>query len=336
MSQSSKALLLVNLGTPDKPQKKEVFFYLTQFLNDRRVIDLPLVFQKLLVNLIIIPFRLANSTKLYQKLWTDKGSPLLYYLENLQKKLKQEVSSQMDVYAAMRYGNPSLNNVLAQIKDKNYEEVIVFPLFPQYASSTTGSVYEKIVQLTKDWQNLPSFRFVNQYHSHPAFVEAFAEQIRSYDPSQYDHIVFSYHGLPNRHLHKIHPQNEVSTCNCSVEMPAHGTLCYKATCYETTRLLAKKLQLEPSQYTVSFQSRLSKNWMTPFTDETLIDLAKKGHKKVLITAPSFVADCLETHIELGLEYQELFEQNGGEKLVLVTSLNDTDTWVNAIQKILHS
>lgn len=333
---ASKALLLINLGTPDKPEKWEVYKYLTQFLNDRRVIDIPLLLQKILVNLIIIPFRLTNSTKLYQRLWAEKGSPLLIYLENLQSKLQKKVASEYDVFAAMRYGNPSLKKVLEKIKYENYDELVIFPLFPQYASSTTGSVYQKLVELTEKWEKIPHLRFISQYHNHPEFIKAFATQISGYNPLEYDHVVFSYHGLPNRHLTKTHPTEPVQNCTCDVAMPSHGKYCYRATTYETTRLLVRELGLPEGKYSVAFQSRLSKNWMTPFTDDLIVKLAKDGKKNVLITAPAFTADCLETLVELGYEYNKLFKENGGQNLTLVSSLNDSDVWVNAIEKMVKN
>ena len=329
-----KAIVLINLGTPDEPKIPAVYRYLTQFLNDKRVIDLPYVLRKLLVNTIIIPFRVNNSTQLYKQLWTPLGSPLLIYLEGLQFQLKKMVGDEYEIHTAMRYGKPSMKTTFETIRSKNYEEVIIFPLFPQYASSTTGSVYELLTQLTKDWQPIPNFKFISQFHNHPAFIRSFVKQIQQHDLKQYDHIIFSYHGLPNRHLDKIHPEVRSINCSCEVEKPSHGMYCYKATCYETTRLLVNELNLSKEQFSVGFQSRLSKNWMTPFTDETIIAKAKQGHKKILIVAPSFVADCLETTIELGHEYKELFEANGGQELTLVESLNAHDFWAEAIVDII--
>ena len=330
-----KALLLVNLGTPDKPRKKDVRKYLTEFLNDRRVIDIPWLWQKLLVNLIIVPFRAGNSTKLYKMLWTEEGSPLLIYLNNLADKLQKKLEGEYTVYKAMRYQKPSLYKTLEQIRDKQYDELVLFPLFPQYASSTTGSIVDRVFKKVRQWETMPGMKVIGQYYDHPDFVDAFASQIKSYDPAGYDHVVFSYHGLPNRQINKVHPGNDGVDCVCEKEMPSYGNLCYKATCYETTRLLAGKLNIPEEKYSVGFQSRLSKNWLYPFTDELVADLAKKGYKRVLITAPAFVADCLETTVELEYEYKELFTEYGGEELTLVKSLNDSDEWAEAIIKIIH-
>ena len=330
-----KALLVVNLGTPDKPRKKEVRKYLTEFLNDRRVIDIPWLFQKILVNLIIIPFRVGNSTKVYKKLWTENGSPLLIYLNSLADKLQEKLGNEYHVYRAMRYGKPELSKTLEQLNHDRMDELILFPLFPQYASSTTGSIVEKMLSRVRKWEAIPGIRIIEQYYNHPGFINAFANRISQYNPEKYDHVVFSYHGLPLRHIRKIHPGNSGIDCSCEKEMPASGSMCYKATCYETTRLLANKLNIPEDKYSVGFQSRLSKDWLYPFTDKLIEDLAKKGARRVLITAPSFVADCLETNVELGDEYRELFQEHGGEELTLVESLNDSDEWVDVITKIIR-
>ncbi|MFW6289412.1 MAG: ferrochelatase [Mariniphaga sp.] len=329
-----QGLLVVNLGTPDEPGKKEVRRYLTEFLNDPRVIDIPWVLQKILVNLIIIPFRVGNSTKLYKRLWTADGSPLLIFLNNLVDKLANELGSKYRLYKAMRYGKPRLTETLEQIRKDGIEELTILPLFPQYASSTTGSIVEKVFGIIKKWEAIPGVKVIGQYYDDPMFVKAFAGQIAKYNLKEYDHVIFSYHGLPNRQINKIHPEHPCEGCTCSKEMPEFGALCYKATCYETTRLIAKELNLPEEKYTVGFQSRLSKNWLSPFTDEVVTDLAKNGAKKVLITAPSFVADCLETIVELQYEYKLLFKEHGGQELTLVESLNDTDEWVGAIAKLV--
>lgn len=329
-----KALLIVNVGTPDSPNKKDVRRYLREFLNDRRVIDIPWLLQKILVNLIIIPFRTGKSAKLYKKLWTKNGSPLLYYLYNLSIKLQQKLNGKYTVYKAMRYGNPDLIKTLEQIKKDNAEEIVLLPLFPQYASSTSGSIIDEVLKRIRKWETIPKLRIINQFYNHQSYINAFVKTIKQYDIKDYDHVIFSYHGLPIRHIDKVHPNIKCENCTCEKEMPLHGSLCYKAACYETTRLALKDLQIPENKYSISFQSRLSKNWLAPFTDELIIELARKGAKKVLITAPSFVADCLETTIELRYEYNLLFQQYGGEQLTLVESLNDSDEWTEAIADII--
>lgn len=334
MHTKKTAIILINVGTPDEPTVKAVRRYLFEFLNDRRVIDLPLVFQKLLVNLIIVPFRAPKSTKLYQRLWTEKGSPLLYFSEHVQAGLQQKLGSKADVFMAMRYGNPTIGKALAAIRKGNYDRVIIFPMFPQYASSTNGTAIQAVVDQVRKWNTIPEIHAISQFYDHPAFLDAFTERIRSYEPEKFDHVIFTYHGLPNRHLDKNHPGESFQTCNCENELPEFGKLCYKATCYQTTRELAKRLNLEVGQYSVSFQSRLSNNWMTPFTDKNLMDRAKQGNRNVLVVAPSFVADCLETTVEIGWEYKEMFIEKGGENLQMVESLNDSPQWIAAMEQIL--
>lgn len=335
METKKTAVILINVGTPDEPTVKAVRRYLSEFLNDQRVIDIPVVLQKILVNLIIVPFRAPKSTKLYQRLWTEKGSPLLYFSEQVQAGLQEKLGSRADVFMAMRYGNPSVGKALSAIRRGNYDRVVVFPMFPQYASSTSGTAIQAVIGQVVKWNTIPEIRVVNQFYDHPAFLEAFAERIRSYQPEKFDHIVFTYHGLPNRHLEKNHPPESINTCNCENALPPFGKFCYKATCYQTTRELAKLLGLPKEQYSVSFQSRLSNNWMTPFTDKNLKDKARLGCKNILVVAPSFVADCLETTVEIGWEYREMFEREGGERLQMVESLNDSPRWIAAMEEILN-
>ncbi len=329
-----KALVLINLGTPDKPQIRDVHRYLREFLGDGRIIDIPWIIRKILVNLVIIPLRVRSSTKLYKRLWTDKGSPLLYYLHGLKSKLEDRMGNDFEIFAAMRYGNPSIRSVLNEVKQGNFEEVIFLPLFPHYASSTVGSIVEKLFKEMRSWEILPPFRMINQFYQHEEFISAFSNQILRYEPQNYDHIVFSYHGLPDRHIDKAHDFKSNYQCNCEEGLSDNGIFCYKSACYHTTKLFVEKIGLTDENYSVGFQSRLSKNWLTPFTDELITELAKNGKKNILIVAPSFVADCLETIVELEYEYKNIFLDSGGENLTLVKSLNDTDEWADAVVKIV--
>lgn len=328
-----KVLLLVNTGTPDDPGTGAVRRYLSEFLNDPHVIDLPWFIRKILVNFIIVPFRAPHSAGLYRKLWTEKGSPLRIYLDSLVSKLQEKVNDEYIVIGAMRYGNPSLRSALKKISLASVNKITVLPLFPQYASSTTGSIRDFILNEINSWKQQPAINFVNEFYSHEAFIEAFAARIKQHNPEQFEHLLFSYHSLPVKHIQKVHPEHSYSGCNCSNEFPGYGRYCYRATCYETTRLIAKKLNLPADTYSTSFQSRFSKKWLTPFTDKILQELLMKGKKKILIAAPSFVADCLETIIEIDSGYTSRFIQSGGMKLELVGSLNDSDKWVDAIIQI---
>jgi len=330
-------VLLIQLGTPDSPSVKNVRKYLSEFLNDPRVIDIPAAARFFLVNGIIVPFRAPKSAKIYQRLWTKDGSPLLLYSQSLQKKLQSAFGDEVDIHLAMRYQNPSMENVLEEMRKKNYGRVILLPLFPQYASATTGSAIDKAMKIVRQWWVIPEIRTISQFYDDEGFINCFVENGRQYNLNEYDHILFSYHGLPVRQVDKVHVDGKAcADHNCENEITEKNTFCYKATCYATTRLIAEKLNLPKEKYTVCFQSRLDKNWLEPFADKTLVKLAKRGIKKVLVFSPAFVADCLETLIEIGHEYRKLFTANGGEKVQLVESLNDSDTWVAALEEIINS
>lgn len=328
------AVILVNVGTPESFRKKDVRKYLTEFLNDPRVIDIPWILRKLLVNLVIVPFRTGKSSGLYRRLWTTKGSPLLIHMENLIQKLEAKETGGYRFFGAMRYGKPSLDEVLNGLEASTTDKIIIVPLYPQYASSTTGSVIEKSLKALRNREVMPGIRLISQFYDDEAFVNAFVSKIQRYRPSTYDHILFSYHGLPDRQIRKVHPGEDMHRCRCDEGMTRHGKYCYKAACYETTRLLAGKLGLPGDAYSVSFQSRLSKDWLSPFTDDRINELASRGIRRLLVVAPSFVADCLETIVEIGEDYRDLFIRQGGEELTLVESLNDDDEWVDALFSIV--
>jgi ferrochelatase len=329
----SKALILVNTGTPDSPAVADVRRFLSRFLNDARVIDLPWLARKILVNLIIVPFRARRSAALYRQLWTDEGSPLLVNLEKLVAVLRAETGESCDVFGAMRYGNPSLEKVFREVADSRYDEIIILPLYPHYASSTTGSVHELVMRMAGRMNVVPPLRFINQYYSESSFIDAWAENLLRHDPGRHDHLLFSYHSLPLRQVQKVHPEVPCGSCGCTDGMPEHGKYCYRAACYETTRLIAARLGLKEGTYSTAFQSRLTGKWLSPFTDQVLLNLAAAGKKRVLIAAPSFTADCLETVIELGHENKSLFEGAGGEELTLAGSLNFSPAWTKAIAEI---
>ncbi len=327
-------VLLVNLGTPNSPSTSDVRKYLTQFLNDPRVIDIPWLLRKMLVNLIIVPFRSPKSAKIYQKLWTKDGSPLLIHGNAVKEKLQTTLGDNYEVYLGMRYQNPSLDTVLALMQKKNFDKIIVVPLFAQYASSSTGSALERVMQIISGWYVIPELKFISQYYNHPGYIAAFAERGKQYDFNAYDHILFSYHGLPVRQVDKVYGDSPCSDHNCEDHVDAENKFCYKATCFETTRLIARQLSIPETKYSVAFQSRLDKNWLEPFSDKVVAKLAKDGAKKILVFSPAFVADCLETTIEIGEEYDEIFKEHGGEKVQLVESLNDHPLWIDTLKDLV--
>jgi ferrochelatase len=327
------AVLLVNLGTPDSPSVSDVRSYLSQFLNDPRVIDIPWLWRKMLVNLIIVPFRAPKSAKIYKKLWTAKGSPLLYYSNRAKELLQLELGNNYEVFLAMRYKNPSIPEVLEEVRKKNFAKIVVIPMFPQYASASTGSAQEEVMRVIQKWWVIPEVKFISQYFDNPLFIDAFVDRGRKYSLADYDHILFSYHGLPQRHLDKVYVDGLCTDRDCEHELSDDNRFCYKATCYATTRLIAEKLRIPKEKYTVSFQSRLDEGWVKPYSDEVIKECGKKGMKKLLVFSPAFTADCLETIIEIGEEYQELFHKHGGEKVQLVESLNDHPLWIKCLKDL---
>jgi protoporphyrin/coproporphyrin ferrochelatase len=327
-------VLLINLGTPDSPSVGDVRSYLSQFLNDPRVIDIPWLLRKILVNLIIVPFRASKSAKIYKKLWTPNGSPLLYYSLRVKELLQKELNSGYDVHLAMRYKNPSIPDVMAEMKKSNYKKIIVLPLFPQYASASTGSAHDEVMRVLRTWWVIPDITFISQYYDHPTFIKSILERAKKYDLKEFDHILFSYHGLPERHVDKVYSSGRCADHNCENEITEENKFCYKATCYATTRLLANELNIPKEKHTVCFQSRLDEKWLKPFSDKVVEDCARKGMKKILVFSPAFTADCLETIIEIGEEYQEIFKEHGGEKVQLVESLNDHPLWINCLKEIV--
>ncbi|MBC8464108.1 MAG: ferrochelatase [Bacteroidetes bacterium] len=331
--QAKTGVLLVNLGTPDGPSTKEVRSYLFQFLNDKRVIDLPWLSRTLLVNGVIVPFRAPKSAKIYQELWTQQGSPILTHTKNLSKKLQSSLGKRYYVDYAMRYKNPSIPSVMERFRQKNLEQIIIIPLYPQHASSSSTSTMEAVMDTLKKWWVMPEISIVSQFFDDKLYLDAFAEKGKEHELSSYDHIIFSFHGLPIRQVDKAHLSG---TCNeaCKEQITNENRLCYNATSYETARQLAKRLGIKESDYTVSFQSRLDDKWLKPYSDKVVAERAKLGDKKLLIFSPAFVADCLETTIEIGVEYQEIFEEHGGEKVQLVESLNDNDTWVESLKQMV--
>jgi protoporphyrin/coproporphyrin ferrochelatase len=330
-------VLLINLGTPDSPSVGDVRKYLREFLMDKRVIDIPVVKRFFLINGIIAPFRAPKSAKIYKELWTERGSPLLFYGLDLKKLLQASLGNNYVVSFGMRYQSPGLESAMDELKNQGLEKIIVIPLFPQYASASTGSAIEKVMDILKTWEVIPEMKFISNFPDHPLFIKAFAELGKKYMAAEnYDHFIFTYHGLPERQILKASVQNYCQLSEkCCSKYHSKNKYCYRAQCYETTRLLVKELGIPEGKYAVAFQSRLGKNpWIKPYTDLIIKDLPSQGKKKVLAFSPSFVADCLETTIEGGVEYKELFEKSGGEKWQLVESLNVSKTWVDCLHDIV--
>lgn len=337
---SKIGVLLVNLGTPDAPTTSALRRYLKEFLMDGRVIDIPVVPRTLLVKGIIAPFRAPKVVKEYKKLWTDNGSPLLVYGKSVCLKLQEKLGNDYLVALGMRYQNPSIHSALNTLKTAKVTELIVVSMFPQYASATSGSVAQKVMEDVKDWHVIPNIRFINKYHTHPLLIQAFAHNAKKLlESKEYDHVVMSYHGIPERHLRKFGADYNGCSypgCKDSCAMgKEENQYCYRSACFETSNLIAKELGLTAEQFTVCFQSRLGKDpWIQPYTEDVVNNLAHKGVKKVLAFSPAFVADCLETTLEVGEQYKEQFLEEGGEEWDLVPSLNDGDIWIACLEDLV--
>jgi protoporphyrin/coproporphyrin ferrochelatase len=332
-SQTPIGVLIVNLGTPDAPTRGAVYRYLKQFLLDPRVIDVNWLLRNILVRGIIAPFRSGQSSKAYKELWTENGSPLKFYGEALVRELRKELGAGYAVELAMRYQSPSIESALKALLAKKVERLVIFPLFPQYASASTGSVHEEVMRLLSKQQVIPSVEMISAYSNYEPMIDVYIKKSRKYDINSYDHILFSYHGLPQRQLRKADDCNHcLKSADCCQQLTSVNQYCYSAQCYATTKALVGKLGLTPDRYTVCFQSRLGSDpWTQPYTIKTLEKLAKeKGVKRLLVFCPAFTADCLETTIEIGEEYREEFIEWGGEHLDLVESLNDDPDWVKAV------
>ncbi|HOY20224.1 MAG TPA: ferrochelatase [Haliscomenobacter sp.] len=332
-----KGILLVNLGTPNSPSRGDVYVYLRQFLTDPRVIDIPWLQRQVLVNGIIAPFRSGSSAKLYQELWTPEGSPIKIYGERVAAGLQALLGDEYVVALGMRYQNPSIESALKQLIDQQVSEITVFPMFPQYASASTGSVHDEVMRLLRKEQVIPNVRFINSYYDHDPMIEIFADNARKFDIDSYDHILFSFHGLPQRQMIKADACNHcLKTADCCETVSIKNQFCYSAQSHGTAYALAKKLNLTRDRYTISFQSRLGRDpWIQPYTIEVLEKLAKQGAKRLLVFSAAFVADCLETIVEISSEYQEEFHKMGGETVDLVPSLNDDPRWIKVIADMVR-
>jgi ferrochelatase len=300
--------------------------YLREFLSDPKVIDLPTWFRFLLVHGIIAPIRSFRSARLYDKLATDRGFPLIFHSKDLEAKVGAHLPGDVDLYLAMRYGEPSLKKLLQQIRNNTYDELRVFPLYPQYASSTTGSIVSLSQDVLKGSQLYGNTRVIPQFHREDGFIKLWQKKLSDYKPSDYDAILFSYHGIPVRQTQSAHPEQTCDNLNCTKSYYELNDYCYHAACYQTTRSIAGGLNIETEKVYTAFQSRFGRNWLAPYTDQTLLQLVKEEKKNVLVVSPSFVADCLETTIEIGHEYTTLFKEAGGESLTLVPSLNSDADW----------
>lgn len=332
-------LILCNLGTPDDPSASSVRRYLAEFLADPRVLDINALGRWALLNLIILPTRPKKSAEAYRKVWTEAGSPLMVHGRALVEAVQQKLGDTWVVELAMRYGQPSIATALDKMRARGVDRIVFFPLYPQYASSSTGSSVEELYRCVgKQWVT-PAVSTVEAFYDDPFFIRAFAEVGRPVLAEEKpDHVVFSYHGLPERQVEKsddtrAHCLKDANCCDAIVQANRN---CYRAQCFATTRALVEQLQLEVP-HTVTFQSRLGRTpWIKPYTDLVLPELISKGVKRLVVFCPAFVADCLETLEEIGIRAKADWIRDGGESLTLVPSLNATPAWVDAVEQLVKA
>lgn len=334
---SKTAILLVNLGTPDAPEEGAIRKYLKEFLSDPRIIDLPPLARKSLLNFIILPKRPARVAPKYQKIWMPEGSPLMVYGSRLLGKLRPHIHEEVRLEMAMRYGNPSIKGVLSRLIDEKIDRILIVPLFPQYASATSGSVYQEVFESIKDRWFIPAISVLPPFFKESFYIHSMADLIAENTDLSKNHLLFSYHSLPEKHLHKTLPYESLcmKTSDCCSTLNEENHYCYRAQCFETSRLIADKLGLTEGEYTVSFQSRLGKEmWLQPETGETIEKLALE-QKDISVCSPSFLIDCLETLEELGVQERNNFQAAGGRGFSLIPSLNDSNQWVKSFGEYLQ-
>jgi len=332
-----KGALLINLGSPDSPDPRDVKRYLGEFLMDERVIDTSKALRTFLVKGIILNTRPKKSAKAYKKIWWEEGSPLIVLSKRLQKSVQKKIS--IPVELAMRYGNPSIEEGIKNLVNQGVNEIILIPLYPQFAMATTETILVLAEEVRS--QNHPnlSFTVLPPFYNHPDYIRVLSESIQeNLKGKVWEHLLFSYHGIPERHIRK----SDVTKSHCKIDKSCCQTsskahkYCYRHQCYETTRLVAEYLELKEGTFSTSFQSRLGLDpWLRPYTDQTVAKFAKKGVKKMAIATPAFVSDCLETLEEINIQGKESFLKNGGKNLDLIPCLNDNDDHIILLKSLIE-
>ncbi|MDD5139992.1 MAG: ferrochelatase [Verrucomicrobiales bacterium] len=331
-----KGVLLVNLGSPDSPSVHNVRKYLREFLMDGRVLDTPWPVRFCIVNFAILPSRPKESAHAYQKIWTPEGSPLVITSRRVRAELQERVTKPVEL--AMRYQNPSIESALKILAEKEVTHLLVIPLFPHYAMSSYETAAERVKEVAAKMTPPITVEIQPPYYDAPEYIEALVASARNYLEDGYDHLLFSFHGIPERHLRKSDPTGchclAVENC-CEVPSPAHAT-CYRAQCFKTVAAFVAKAGVPGEKYSVSFQSRLGKDpWLKPYTDFELEKLPARGVKKLLVICPAFVSDCLETIEEIGMRGRESFLKAGGEDLTLIPCMNEHPQWLMALEKMVE-
>ena len=333
-------ILLLNLGSPKSPDPSDVRRYLKQFLNDPYVIDIPKVFRKILVDGIILNTRPKKSAEAYAQIWTKEGSPLVLHTEALVDKVRKRIQSEgshVSVKMAMRYGNPSIENALAEFKKEGVNELVFLPLYPQYSYAASESSIAEFERVKEKVLPQATVRVIEDFFSDEAFVTALAATLKPVlDQLKPDLLLLSYHGVPERQLTKVRATPvECGTPRCCDHWTEKNLKCYRAQSFETSRRLSQELNWSPAKVMTTFQSRLGRTkWIEPYTDIVLKDLPAQGIKNIVVASPSFTADCLETLEEIEIRYQELFIESGGEKFTYVPCLNSRDDFADCVTALV--
>lgn len=336
-------VLLVQLGTPDSPETGDVRRYLREFLGDPRVLDMAAPIRALLLNAVILPFRPRKSAHAYRQIWTDEGSPLTIHTAELARKIAAELGAGYVVTFGMRYQQPALSTAIDELLSAGCERLIVFPLFPQYASASGGSAVARTFELVGDRWNVPDVTTIGAFYDDPGFLDAVVEVARpAFDDFHPDHVLFSYHGLPEQQIRKSDPSGDwcltfSNCCDAIVDRTtAPGRSCYRAHSYATTRGLVARLGLHDAEFSTSFQSRLAgQKWIEPYTDILLPDLYSRGVRRLAVLTPSFIADCLETLEEIGIRLRRQWAGLGGDDMLLVPCVNASDGWSRAAADLVR-
>lgn len=336
-SMKKKGVLLVNLGSPDSTSVSDVRRYLRQFLMDGRVLDALWPIRFFVVNCLILPRRPKESAKAYREIWTPEGSPLVVSTQRLAEEMRQRLDLPIEV--AMRYQNPSIESAVEELSKQGVEELVVFPLFPHYAMSSYESAVERVKEVLEKQAPQIEADFVPAFYDHPEYIDSLVEGASEYLDQGFDHLLFSFHGLPERHLRKSDPTgSHCLSCEdcCKGEHLAHRT-CYRAQCFKTVEAFVSKMEIPEEKYSVAFQSRLGRDpWLKPYTDFVVKELPEKGVRKLAVMSPAFVSDCLETLEELGIRAREDFIAAGGEELVLIPCLNEHPRWLSGLEAITRN
>lgn len=340
MAKSKTGVFLVNLGSPDSYDPKDVKVYLREFLMDKKVIDLPKIFRTALVEGIILNVRPKESAEAYELIWWDEGSPLIVISEQVVEKLRARLGDDVPIGLGMRYGNPSIEAGVQDMLDQNpdLEEIFLIPLYPQFAMATSETVIERTKEVLQEKYPHLDMVIKDPFYDDPMYIKALGESMKPYITDDIDHVMFSYHGVPERHIKKRDITGEhclkCENC-CEVTSTAHA-FCYRHQDVVTTHKAVEYLGLEDDRWSIAFQSKLGIDpWLKPATDDELVRLAEEGIKKVAVVCPAFISDCIETLEEIGIRGKEDFVEAGGEDLVLIPCINDSDLWIDTLEQWWH-